>query len=663
MKPSVIFSTRNGLFAIVLSCLLATFACAGSSGSGNNSTPPPPTLVSISVTPNSQTIAASTEQQFIATGTYSDQSTQNVTGAVTWSSSNTGIATVGNSAPTSGLAMAVGKGSATITATSGTISSAATLNVTSAIATSLAISGPSSMALDVSQQFTAKATFNDGSHQDVTNVAQWASTSTSVAPITVSGLVTARNIGATTISASFESVSASSPLNVDASNLTSIAIQNLNGNSASSQTIAQGTNTVLVAIGTFNNGSTDNLSSRVTWMSSDPTIASFSSTNQISGLKPGTVTVTATLGSVTGSIQFTVSAATISPNGVTVTPVNQTIPNGWHERFTATGAFNDGTTQDISNSVQWSSDSPAVASFVGTAVVLGNNPGNANISAGFSFAGSSATGTTALTVSSATLNSISLTSSSNKSILAPGSTLQINAKGTWSDQSSQNLNGYATWSSSNKNVATVGVGGVVNGQSTGTTTITASYGGKSATLNLVVEGSSLKSISITPQNLKLPATIETQLNATGTFVDGQVLNLTSAVTWTSSTPSVATVSNASNNGGVATGVALGSTTITAAFSGVSATTSLTVTNASLSSITVSPANSSINLGSSQTFTAEGSFSDGSQVNITVQVGWSSSDTAVATINSSGIANSASKGTTTIQASLNGVNGNTVLTVQ
>jgi uncharacterized protein YjdB len=658
MNSSTLFSTRNVLIVTALATLTAAFGCAGG-GSGKSSTPPPPTLVSIAITPGNQTIAPSTEQQFIATGTYSDQSTQNVTGAVTWSSSNTAVATVGNSSPTNGLATAVAKGSATITATSGTISATATLNVTSATATSLAISGPASMAIDVSQQFTATATFDDGTQQDVTDVAHWASSSTSVAPVTVSGLVTAKNLGTTNISATFESVNASSPLTVDASNLVSISIQTANG----SDTIAQGTNTLVTAIGTFNNGSTDNLSSRVTWLSSDSSIAKFNSVNQVSGLKPGTVTITATLGSISGSVQFTVSSATIVASGITVTPVNQTLPLGWHQQFTATGTFSDGSTQNISNSVQWTSDNTSVAPVGGGGVALGNQPGTANISAAFSFAGASASGTTGVTVSSATLSSITLSSASTKTILAPGSTLQINAKGQWNDGSSQNLNAYATWSSSNTSVATIGVAGLVTGQSTGTTTITASYGGKSATLGLVVEGSSLVSIKITPQSLKLPATIETQLSAVGTFSDGQQLDLTSAATWTSSTPSVATVSNASNNAGVATGVAVGGTTITAAFSGKSATTNLTVTNATLSSIAVTPANSAINLGSSQAFTAQGSFSDGSTVNITVQVAWTSSNVAVAAISSSGTASSASKGTTTIQASLDGVNGTTTLTVQ
>jgi hypothetical protein len=208
----------------------------------------------------------------------------------------------------------------------------------------------------------------------------------------------------------------------------------------------------------------------------------------------------------------------------------------------------------------------------------------------------------------------------------------------------------------------VAVAGNVTGQAVGNATITAQVGSLSAASSLVVE-TGLKSIQITQQNLKLPATIETQLTAIGTFVDGTQLDLTSAATWTSSTPSVATVSNSSNTPGVATGVTMGNTTVSATFAGQTATIALTVTNATLTGINVTPANSSISLGASQPFTALGTFTDRSTVNITVQTAWSSSDVSVATINASGVASSAAKGTTTIQASLNGVNGTTMLTVQ
>ncbi|MGH7868964.1 MAG: Ig-like domain-containing protein, partial [Candidatus Dormibacteraceae bacterium] len=204
-----------------------TATMGGVSGSANLTIAPK--LVSIAVTPATQTIAKTTKQQFIATGTYSDNSTQVINGSVSWSSSNTGVASIGNSSPTQGLATGVGPGTTTITATSGSISGTATLTVTSASATGLSITGPSSLALFVSQQFTVTATFSDGTSQDVTNVATWSSSSSSIATVTVSGLVTAKSLGTTNISATFESVNDSAALTVDASNLSSITVSPDNG--------------------------------------------------------------------------------------------------------------------------------------------------------------------------------------------------------------------------------------------------------------------------------------------------------------------------------------------------------------------------------------------------------------------------------------------------
>jgi hypothetical protein len=83
------------------------------------------TLTSIAVTPANPAIAAGGTQQFTATGTYSDNSTQNLTTQASWSSSKTTVSTINSS----GLASGVAGGSAIITATLGTISGSTTLTV------------------------------------------------------------------------------------------------------------------------------------------------------------------------------------------------------------------------------------------------------------------------------------------------------------------------------------------------------------------------------------------------------------------------------------------------------------------------------------------------------------------------------------------------------
>ena len=82
----------------------------------------------------------------------------------------------------------------------------------------------------------------------------------------------------------------------------------------------------------------------------------------------------------------------------------------------------------------------------------------------------------------------------------------------------------------------------------------------------------------------------------------------------------------------------------------------------LTSIVVTAANPSISIGASQQFTATGTYSDGSTQDVTSQARWTSSNTGVATIDAGGLATGISSGVTTISATLSGVVGATTLTV-
>ena len=84
------------------------------------------TLQSIAVTPANPSIAKGATQQFTATGTFSDNSTQNLTGQVTWASATTAVATI----TAGGLATGVAAGTSTISATLGAVSGSTVLTVT-----------------------------------------------------------------------------------------------------------------------------------------------------------------------------------------------------------------------------------------------------------------------------------------------------------------------------------------------------------------------------------------------------------------------------------------------------------------------------------------------------------------------------------------------------
>jgi len=145
-------------------------------------TPAAPTLVSIAVTPATATIGINATQQFTATGTFSDNSTKDVTTQSAWTSSNTGTATVGAA---TGLATGVAGGTVTITATDGAIKGTAQLTVSSGPTLKSIAVMPSTANISVNgtQQFTATGTFSDNSTKDVTTQSVWKSSNTEVATV------------------------------------------------------------------------------------------------------------------------------------------------------------------------------------------------------------------------------------------------------------------------------------------------------------------------------------------------------------------------------------------------------------------------------------------------------------------------------------------------
>src|SRR5207302_7183948 len=113
--------------------------------------------------------------------------------------------------------------------------------------------------------------------------------------------------------------------------------------------------------------------------------------------------------------------------------------------------------------------------------------------------------------------------------------------------------------------------------------------------------------------------------------------------------------------GLATGTGIGSTNITAAQSGVTSNTLvLTVTAATLQSISISATTASIAKGATTQFTATGTFSDGSTQNLTTSVAWASSNASAATISASGLATGTGIGSTNITAAQSGVTSNTLV---
>jgi hypothetical protein len=200
----------------------------------------------------------------------------------------------------------------------------------------------------------------------------------------------------------------------------------------------------------------------------------------------------------------------------------------------------------------------------------------------------------------------------------------------------------------------------VVGSRTGTLTVTDSGNNSPQTVSLSGTGSTdgLLSIAVTPSNPSVGVGATQQFYATGTFSGGSTYDLTQSVTWSSTSATVATISNVVGTRGLATAAAAGSTTIEAVNGQISGSTLLTV-NPSLLSITVTPGTSSIALGTHEQFTATGNYSDGSTQNLTNSVTWTS-DGVSATVTSTGLATATLLGSAHVIATSGSITSSAIL---
>ncbi len=115
-------------------------------------------------------------------------------------------------------------------------------------------------------------------------------------------------------------------------------------------TFQQGSTLQMAATGTFNDGTTQDLTNKAFWSTSDSTIASINTTGLVTGVSPGTATITAASGTVSGSTTVTISLANVT--SIAVTPTTSTKNQGETVQFTATATLANGTTQKITG-VTW----------------------------------------------------------------------------------------------------------------------------------------------------------------------------------------------------------------------------------------------------------------------------------------------------------------------
>lgn len=336
-------------------------------------------------------------------------------------------------------------------------------------------------------------------------------------------------------------------------------------------------------------------------------------------------------------------------------------------QYTAVGDFSGQFTREITNEVSWriaktKRKIAEVSNEEGSkGLVTAVSPGETILTAlldGIS-------GSAPVVVSDAELTDLNVIPQDAE--LSKGLTQQYNAVGTFSDDSTQDVTILVSWQSSDTSVATIDSAGVVSAVGNGSVTISADWQEIAASTDLLVTSVTLTAISIIPEQATIAQGTTVQLEAEGEFSDDSLLDVTNLVEWESANEFIADV----NANGLATGVAPGTTDIRASFAGdeglIESAAELTVTDAVIVSIALTPEDSRIEEGEKQQFTANGIFSDDSEQDITELATWSTTDNSVGNISntsgSRGLFTSTDIGTTTIEATFKGITGATDITVR
>src|SRR5437879_96521 len=460
------FPHRHPLRVIAFAALTVA-AAVGACERATTPIGPPAAVASVDVTPATATAQAGQSVQLSATP--KDVNGLPLSGrTVTWASSNTSVATVSNA----GLASAVTAGSTTITATSEGTSGTSSITVTNIPVTSVDVAPPTAtVQTGLTVQLTATPRDVNGTALSGRAVS-WSSSNTSVATVNGSGLVTAVTPGAATITATSEGKTGTSSITV-----TNVPVASLDVTPATA-TVQAGQTVQLTATPRDANGAT--LSGRtVTWSSSNTSVATVTSSGLVSGVAPGSATITATSEGKSGTSSISVTNVPVAT--VEVTPPSVSVQAGQTVQLTATPRDAGGTALS-GRTVTWSSSNTAVATVSNSGLVSGATPGTATITA----TSEGKSGTSSITVTNVPVATVEVTPASAS--VQAGQTVQLTA--TPKDAGGNPLSGRTvTWSSSNTAVATVSNSGLVSGATPGSITISATSEGKSGTAAITLTSS------------------------------------------------------------------------------------------------------------------------------------------------------------------------------
>lgn len=624
------------------------------------------TLVAVLVAPDSADVRVGARYRLVAEAR--DNRGRSMVGApVSWTSSDTTVVVV----DTSGLVTAVGDGLAEVRAQSRGVSGKAKLRVLAEPVAAVDVN-PSSATVTRGQTMTLTARVLSASDSVMADRrVTWTSNAPAVATVDTAGRVSAVTSGSVVITAASEGQSDVAALVVvdqapaTVNNLTVTAFSDtsvtLRFTEVSDGVSGPANYEVRYALPplAWETATTVARGSCATPMTG--TSVGATRTCEVRGLTPGTnyrLIVRAFRGAFgSGAIYGPLSnlvAATTDPavvTNITLAPATSALVIGQTATFVPTLRDANGNVL-TGRTVTWSSTNPAIATVTSGGVATALAAGSTTIRA----TSGSVVGSAAMTVSAPSPAPVaSVTVGPASDTVVTGATVTFVA--TLRDSTGAALSGRPiTWTSTNTAVATVNASGVVTGVAAGTATIRATSEGVVGNASLLVIVPPVASVLVGPASDTVVTGATVTYTATPRDAAGATLTGRS-ITWSSANTAIATV----NASGVVTGVAAGSTTIRATSEGVQGTAAILVTVRPVATVMVGPSVDTVNVGASAPFTV--TLRDATGATLTGRtVTWSSTNTAVATVNASGVVTGVAAGTATIRATSETIVGTATMLV-
>ena len=532
----------------IASVALWTYAC------GDGTTEPPryfPEPTTVTVSPAATELAALDATVQLSAEVEDQQGWVMAGATVTWASSATAVATV----DATGLVTAVGNGTATITATAGEASGSAAVTVAQVVSSvTVAPAEANFAALSDTLRLTAEA-FDANGHAVAGAELSWETSDDAVATVDAAGLLTTVANGTATITATAGEASGSTAVTV-AQVVSSVTVVPAEANFG-----ALG-DTLRLAAAAFDVNGHAVAGAEFSWESSDSTVATVDASGLVTTMARGSVTITATSGSVSGSAVVSIAQVVRT---VAVTPDTATVMEGDTLRVAATATDANG---EAVAEVQfaWASGDTAVAVVDASGLVTGVGTGQAEVTA----TAAGVTGRTQLTVLAPVPTTIAITPDTVV-LTALGHTAQLTAEVR--DQAGRAMEGVpVAWSSADTTVAVVDPAGLVRAVRGGAVTVTATAGEASGSAHVAVRQSA-GSLTVSPPMDSIAPGDTLRLVAEAFDENGHVVE-GAVFTWSSSAAPVATV----DPSGLVRGAGEGTATITATAGDASGTSEITVVN-------------------------------------------------------------------------------------